>query len=452
VRRCPARSESLPASEPLARALDARLARAQSESRLPSLSAAVFRAGDVLWSSALGVANAELRAEATPDTQYRVGSITKTFTAAAVLQLRDTGELTLDTPVGDLIPDCPHPGPTVRRLLAHLSGIQREPAGEVWESLDLPERDEMLARLDEAEQVLEPGQHWHYSNLGFVLLGEVVERVSNTPYRDYLAERILRPLGLARTTFSPEEPAAQGYFVDPFSDAVRPEPPVDLRGTAAAGQLWSTTGDLARWASFLADPDPAVLAPATAEEMRAVQAIAEPERWLRGWGLGLELNRRGDRVWAGHGGAMPGHLASFVFRARERAGAVVLSNTGSAFDPTGLALDLGGLLLEHEPPPSEPWAPGEPPPEEVAPLLGRWWSEGHPFELSWRGGRLEGRSPELPGWQPPSVFAPEGTDMYRTVSGRERGELLRVVRDDGGAVVKLYWATYPFTREPRSFG
>jgi CubicO group peptidase (beta-lactamase class C family) len=439
-------------SEELARALAARLVSAQANSRLPSVNAAVFRDGEVIWSQALGLADVDAAVGATPDTQYRVGSITKTFTAAAVLQLRDQGRVTLETTIGEIVPDCPHPGPSVRRLLAHLSGIQREPAGEVWESLELPERDEMLARLDEAEQVLDPGRHWHYSNLGYVLLGELVERVSGLPYREYVAERLLRPVGLARTTFAPEEPASRGYFVHPFSDAVRAEPPVDLRGTAAAGQLWSTASDLARWGSFLSVPDPEVLAPETAEEMRAVQALAEAERWLRGWGLGLELNRRGDRVWAGHGGAMPGHLASLVFRASERIGAVVLANTGAEFDPTGLALDLGELLAEHEPPAPDPWRPGEPPPEEVAWILGRWWSEGSPFDFAWRAGRLEGRSPELPAWQPPSVFAPDGPDRYRTVSGRERGELLRVVRDEQGVPVKLYWATYPFTRSPQSFG
>lgn len=439
-------------SEELDRALAARLARAQAERRLPSVSAAVFRDGEVVWARALGLANADDEAEATPETQYRVGSITKTFTAVAVLQLRDEGRLTLETTLGDVLPDSPHPGPTVRRLLAHMAGIQREPPGEVWESLELPERDQVLEQLDEAEQVLEPGRYWHYSNLGFVLLGEIAERVSETPYREYLAGRVLGPLGLSRTTFAPEEPAAQGYFVDPFSDAVRSEPPVDLRGTAAAGQLWSTTGDLARWGSFLSDPDPAVLAPETAEEMRAVQAIAEQERWLRGWGLGLELNRRGDRVWAGHGGAMPGHLASLVFRAQERVGAVALTNTGAALDPTGLALDLADLALEHEPAAPAAWRPAPAPPEAVAGIIGRWWSEGHPFDLSWRDGRLEARSPDLPDWQPPSVFGPDGDDRYRTVSGRERGEVLRVVRDDQGVPVKLYWATYPFTRWPGSFG
>jgi hypothetical protein len=89
---------------------------------------------------------------------------------------------------------------------------------------------------------------------------------------------------------------------------------------------------------------------------------------------------------------------------------------------------------------------------EIAQLLGRWWSEGDESIFSWRGGRLEARLADAPSGREPSVFEREGEDLYRVVSGRERGETLRVVRDESGEVVKLYWATYPFTRTPEVFG
>ena len=88
----------------------------------------------------------------------------------------------------------------------------------------------------------------------------------------------------------------------------------------------------------------------------------------------------------------------------------------------------------------------------MVPLLGRWWSEGDETIFSWRHGRLEARFATAPPEREPSVFEPEGDDRFRTVSGRERGEVLRIVRDEAGAVVKLYWATYPFTRTPELFG
>ncbi|MGI8606720.1 MAG: serine hydrolase domain-containing protein, partial [Gaiellaceae bacterium] len=181
----------MPAStvpEPLVRELRTRVLRIQKEQRLPSVTAAVARNGELLWSEAVGVANQDAGAAATPDTQYRVGSITKTFTAVSVMQLRDAGELALDDTLGDHIDEAAHPGPTIRRILSHHSGLQREPAGELWETMQPPTVDELLDRLAEAEQVLQPGRHFHYSNLGFALLGEVVARRSGRTYVEHVQE------------------------------------------------------------------------------------------------------------------------------------------------------------------------------------------------------------------------------------------------------------------------
>ena len=126
------------------------------------------------------------------------------------MQLRDAGALGLDDRLGDHIEEAAHPGPTIRRLLAHSSGLQREPVGDIWETLESPTIEELLARLGEAEQVLEPGRWWHYSNLAFALLGEVIARRAEEPYRDVVQARILDRLGLARTTWDPVEPRACG--------------------------------------------------------------------------------------------------------------------------------------------------------------------------------------------------------------------------------------------------
>jgi CubicO group peptidase (beta-lactamase class C family) len=442
----------LRASDQLAAELRKLAAAAQSERRVPSISAAVFRAGEVVWSDAIGLADAEAGRDATPETQYRIGSITKTFTAAAVMQLRDAGELDLDDRLGDHVPESAHAAPTLRRLLSHLSGLQREPPGDIWESLEAPERDAFLASLADAEQVLKPGERWHYSNLAFSLLGEVVARRSGTTWQEYVESRLLAPLGLARTSLLPQEPVAQGYYVQPYSETVAREAHVDMRGVGASGQLWSTTGDLARWASCLAGAHPDVLAAGTSEEMHVPQAMMDLDRWTVGWGIGLELVREGERVWAGHGGAMPGHLAGLVFRRQEQVGAAVLTNTGAQFEPSTLAVRLAEKALELEPVSGEVWRPEEAPPAEVEAVLGRWWSEGHEFVFRWRGGRLEAKAEAAPAWKEPAVFAPDGADSYRTVSGRERGERLRVVRDEAGEVVRLYWATYPMTRSPEVFG
>jgi hypothetical protein len=225
---------------------------------------------------------------------------------------------------------------------------------------------------------------------------------------------------------------------------------MSMGGTNAAGGLWSTTDDLARWGSFLAEPSGDVLTAESARQMHVLQALVDAESWTSGHGLGLQLWRRGERTYAGHTGGFPGYVSIVAWSPKERAGAVVLTNSGSWPKLGETGLRLAETVLDELPDEREAWRPGGRPPEEVEELLGRWWSEGSEFVFSWREGRLEAQTAE-PSVLPPAVFEPEGPDRWRTVSGRERGELLRAVRDDDGTLVKLYWATYPFTRAPASF-
>jgi len=424
---------------------------AQRAYRLPSISAAVFRGDELVWSEAIGLADVEGRVEATPDTQYAIASITKTFTAVSVLQLRDEGKLDLDDPLAKHLPEATHEQPTLRRMLAHASGLQREPPGEIWESLTFPEEAELLAGLAETEPVLPPMAAWHYSNLAYALLGIVVSRLSGMPFRDYVSERLFDPVGLERTKWGPGGGAALPYFVDPYSDAVQREPVLELGGKGGESGLYSTTADLARWGAFLCDPDESVLKASSVAEMHDLNVMAEAD-WTLGWGLGLELWRRGERIFAGHTGGYPGFLSFLGCARRDGVGAILLTNTSHwpKLSPTGL--DLAEAALEELAPALDPWTPEDAPPAEIAPMLGRWWSEGSETIFSWRRGRLEARLATAPPERDPSVFEQEAEDRFRVVSGRERGESLRVVRDEAGEVVRLYWATYPFTRTPEVFG
>ena len=431
--------------------LDGILRRAQATQRAPGVSAAVFREREHLWSGAVGWADVEAGREATPDTRYPIASITKSFVAVAVMQLRDAGALALDDQIQRYLPEAPA-GPTIATLLSHASGLQREVPGSGWETLEFPSLEAILGSLGEVELVLEGGGEWHYSNLGFVLLGEVVARLSRIPIERYVDERILRPLGLVETTWAPADPAARGYLTHPFADAVLDEPAdLDRPGLAAAGGLWSTTGDLARWGGFLHEPDPEVLAPETLAEMRRLRVMAEPQRWSRGWGLGLILNRFGDRVFVGHEGGSMGAVSSLLVEQESGVGAVVLANTTAGFDPIAVAAELAGAVLDADEE-VEPWRPGASAPPELEGVLGRWWSEGSELVFSWRDGHLEARGAGAPEWRRPAVFERVDGDRFRTVSGRERGELLEIVRDGDGTPTKLYWATYACTRDPRPFG
>ena len=438
-----------PAPDAVLAALRHRVAREQAERRLPSVSAAAFRDGEVVWAEALGLANVEEERAATPSTQYAIASITKTFVAAAVMQLRDADALGLDQPIGDHLDELPHRTPPLRSLLAHLSGLQRESPGNAWETLEFPTREEVLASLAESEQVLPTGERWHYSNLAYVLLGEVIERVSGVSYDEYIASRLLEPLGLSETTWEPTAAAAMGYYVHPYTDSAVPERRIEKRGLGAAGGLWSTTGDLARWGAFLAAPDESVLARRTVDEMATFHALADPERWSLGWGLGLMLVRRDERILAGHTGGTVGFVSGLFVLRDARIGAVALMNSSAARDPVLLVSDLAVEVAERWPADPDEWRPRDPAPPELESLLGTWWAEGSPVTLRFANGRLELAEPE---GRFAAIFEPDGDDRFRVVSGAEHGELLRVVRDEHGAAVKLYWATYPMFRTPGPFG
>jgi CubicO group peptidase (beta-lactamase class C family) len=314
----------------------------------------------------------------------------------------------------------------------------------MWVSGEAPTIDELLAAMDSYELVLPAARAHHYSNLAFALLGEVVARRSELPYTEYVDDRILRPLALERTTWQPAEPYAQGYLVDEYARTALREPHTDLRGAAAAGQLWSTVGDLSAWASFLANGRDGILDAATVEEMWFPQVMVNPDRWDRGWGLGLELLNRDGKVFGGHGGAMPGHLAGMYVHRESGVGAVVLTNSGTRASTTDAALELATTTLEQWPPDTAPWHPEAEPPAAVRSLLGRWWSEGNEFVFTWEKERLHARAVGAPAWVQPSVFA-EVDGGYRVATGRERGERLRVDGD------RLIWAGYVFTRTQQPF-
>ena len=434
------------APEALTAELEQLVRREQRDKRLPSIAAAVTRAGEPVWETAVGAADVRAEREATPDTQYRVGSITKTFTAAAIMQLRDAGKLDLEDRLDAYIEGAAHV-PTLRRLLSHTSGLQRETHDDAWLRAQFAAVPELVETFDRAEQVLPPGARFHYSNLAFALLGIVVERVSGVPYREYVEQRLLRPLGLARTSFDPQEPAATGYLVQPYVEGAWEETPVQTGAWIAAGQLWGTVRDLCRWAAFLAEPDESVLRRETVAEMRTVQSIDDHSRWTGGYGLGLMLRRQGERIFAGHGGSMPGFIAGVYVSPSDKVAAAVLTNSSSAA-VGDLVLALVAATAARWPVPPEPWRVEQPPPDEVVPLLGIWFMEGDQVVIRWRDGALEARFPDDPEWAEPAVLRREGDDRWRIASGWEHGELLRVERDGGGIVTRLVLAGYPVTREP----
>lgn len=442
--------------------LERMVRRVQADGRVPAVSAALHRADRPPWTCAVGGTGND--GVLGPETLFRIGSVTKTFTAVLVLQCRDAGLLDLDDPVGRHLDVPAHGELTVRRLLSHTSGLQREPHGDVWDTLAAPDVDALLADLARAERVLPPARRYHYSNLGMALLGQLVARLRGGSWAEVLGERVLAPLGLTATADRPGPAAATGFLIDAYSDEAHPEPPTDFGAVGPAAQLWSTASDMARWAAFLADPaalDPAgaVLAPATLDEMRWPLTVTDETSWGAGFGLGLILVPQGERVvHVGHDGAMPGFLAAVYGRrggdgTAGAMGAAVLGSSGTGVQVMDLPHRLLAASAEHDPADVEPWRPGEPAPAHLRGMLGRWWGEGFEYVFGWYDGALRARGADDPAGKPPAVFAPvpDRPDVFRTVSGREVGELLRLTRDADGTVVRLHWATYRFTRAQETF-
>lgn len=433
-----------------ARELDRLVRQAQHDWRTPGLSAGVVRDGRLVWSSHVGSGRLEPGVPATDDTQYMIGSVTKTFTALIIMALRDEGKLSLDAPLSTFLPGTRHGGVTIRQMLAHASGMQREPVGRIWESLDAPDRERLLAGLEEAEQVLPAHFAFHYSNLAYALLGQVVERLEGRSWQESVTTRILGPLEMRRTTLEPEESTrAFGYYVHPHTGIAVQEPRFVLNATAPLGGLWSTVADMCRYAAFVADPVEEVLAPDTVEEMCRPLIMTDLEGWSRAYGLGFDLQRIGERVMAGHGGAMPGYLTGLRVRRRDGVGAVVFANTTAGATTVTLAGTLAETMLDAEPALAETWSPATPQPQ-LAGVLGSWWTEGEEVVFEVRGDDLWSRMPGMPAMAD-TRFAPEDADRFRAVEGRERGELLEVVRDGHGTVTRMYFATYAMTREPKAF-
>jgi CubicO group peptidase (beta-lactamase class C family) len=414
-----------------ARTLLARTARVQREGRAPSLVAGVVRDGGLAWSAGRGDV-----AEPHTDVQYRLGSISKTVTAVVVMRLRDEGRLHLDDALDRHLPGTPLGDRTIGQLLSHLAGASAESPGGWWERTPGGSLAELGLGKDDV--VLGAARRFHYSNLGFGLLGELVARMRGTTWEDVVAAEVLAPLGMSRTTPRPVAPAAEGRAVHPWADVVLPEPEHHAGVMAAAGQLWATLADLGRFAAFLLGDTGDVLSPGTLEEMAVPAGVDSSATGWAAYGLGLQVLRLGGRTVVGHGGSMPGFLAGVFVDREEQAGAVSLANTTSGLDAVvfGLLEDLRAA----EPRIVEPWTPSPSP----VPLdrLGVWFWGPAPYVLRSVGGGLLHLGPLPGGSGRASRFTPADDGSWRGLDGYFAGERLRIAEDH------LDLDTFVFTRTP----
>ncbi|MFF2327599.1 MULTISPECIES: serine hydrolase domain-containing protein [unclassified Streptomyces] len=426
------------------RALLHRIATAQSEGRAPGLVAAVQRQGKVVWNGSRSCVDGHAP---DADTQFRIGSLTKTFTAVLVLRLHDEGLLDLDDPLEKHLPGTGVDGVTVRQLLGHSAGLSAEAPAPWWERTPGTLRPELPDVLGENRRMHAPGRRHHYSNPGYTVLGSLIEKVRGTSWSEVLQHEILEPLGMHRTSVRPQAPHAGGWAVHPWADVMLPEPAEDLGLMAPAGQLWSTTDDLLRFAAFLVQGDDRVLCAASVKQMREPSAPAESGDWESAYGLGLQIGRKEGRTLLGHTGSLPGFLAALWISVEDDVAAVVLTNTTSGLMVGGVAADLVKIVADAEPRIPEPWRPLPEVDEELLALTGPWYWGTHAnvLRLTSDAG-LELRPLRGNGRGARFTAQPDGT--WIGLHGYYAGETLRVVRNGDGSVNHLDLGSFVFTREP----
>ncbi len=433
------------------RLLDVRLARAQADQRVPSIVAGLARDGELVWTGSRGQVHGRA-----PDagTQYRAGSITKTFTAVVVMRMRDDGELRLSDPIGAHL-DLASAGAadevasmTIGHLLSHAAGLRAETAGPWWERTPGADLESLAtSSLGSDAARFRPGRQHHYSNVGYALLGSMIASKAGQPWFEVISSELLAPLGMTRTTPRPQGQAASGYAVHPYADVLLAEPEHDAEAMAPAGQLWTTITDLARFARFLAGDSDGIISPLTLAEMREPAALwpSAGQPWTAAYGFGLQLWNGGGTDYYGHTGSMPGFQAILQITDAPGTDTVLVTCNSTTGFGHSLAGDLLRILAAEE-----PYLPAEWQPAEVEPglldLLGGWFWGPAPFTLSLSGDELE-LSMSGAGGRGMRFGRDEGGN-WRGIDGYMAGEPLSIIPGSDGRVLALDIGSFIYTRTP----
>ena len=388
------------------------------------------------------------------DTIYSICSISKLFTAIAVMQQRDLGRLSLRDPVAHHLPwfdmELAHAdqGPArIRGLLTHSSGLPRESDFPYWVDADFPfpTREEIIERLAQQQTLYPADTRYQYSNLGLTLAGEIVAKVADQPYGEYVRQEILDPLGMSDTRpFLPTElhgkQMAVGYSGFGRNRTREPVPPFDTRGIGPAAGFTSTVSDLAafaRWQFRTLAGEDSVLDPNTLREMQRV-AWVDPN-WKVTAGIGFGVIQRNGDTRVGHGGACPGYITSFNMFPKHKIAAIALTNAGDG--PAGYITDamlkqIGDALRKAE--------KAKPEPAEQTVALTEY--SGNYSSAHWGGEtavRVWGdklaliRLPARTIGDIDKLKRVEGDVFVRIDKDGEEREPVEFVRDDAGAVMGM---------------
>jgi CubicO group peptidase (beta-lactamase class C family)/D-alanyl-D-alanine dipeptidase len=316
----------------VARNLDRFIRHEMADKELPALSIALVEGQNVVWARGFGVANPKDSTPATARTVYRVGSVSKLFTDIGVMQLVERGVLDLDAPVTRYVSDFHPTGPgasaiTLRQLMSHRSGLVREPPVGHYFDNSVPSLQATVRSLSDTRLVYRPGTRTKYSNAGIAVVGLAVATAGQNRFPQYLAENVLRPMGLHDSAFEPDSsiaPRVAQASMWTLDHRAFPAPTFEL-GMAPAGSMYSTVLDLGRFMSVLfargRTSNGQVLSAKSLEQMWTPQFAARGAR--TGFGLGFDISSLDGRRVVRHGGAIYGFATELAALPDDSVGVVV---------------------------------------------------------------------------------------------------------------------------------
>ncbi len=326
--------------------------KALATTGVPSASLAVVKGGQIAYLQAYGDARLDPRTPASPAMRYSIGSISKQFTAAAMLMLVEEGKLSLDDPVSKYVPGLTRGSEvTIRELLSHTSGYQDYwPQDYVMPMMLKPvTAEEILDRWGHIPLDFDPGTKWQYSNTNYVIAGVIVERVSGMPLWALLGKRVFTPLGMKSVTDTNDGALPQSDPGGYFRYALGPLHPAPKEGKGwmfAAGELAMTAEDLAKWDISMINQT--VLKPTSYREMETVVLLKNGAPTRYGLGVGVAMVS-GHRVLE-HGGEVSGFTAENIVLPDDKIAIVVLTNQDAAEAASQIATQLRSALLKSESP------------------------------------------------------------------------------------------------------
>jgi CubicO group peptidase (beta-lactamase class C family) len=327
-----------------------------AKDNIGSVTIGVVSGGTLVWTKSYGLADMEKKIPASRESVYRIGSITKQFTALMFLQLIQDKKVRLSDPVEKFFPEVNRvqgriagaPAITLVQLATMTSGLSREPEdlptylkGPVsdWEKV-------MISALPKVKYDFEPDTRYQYSNIGYAILGAALSRAAGQPFTQFVQQRIFTPLEMTTSAFEPNARIranlTKGYAVNQGGrvDAETPAREHEGRGYKVPnGAMYTTVGDLAKFVAFELGEGPASVLPKEVWQENLTRVNSSNGSLSSGYGVGFQISRRGEMIAVGHGGSVAGYNAAAQFDPASRTGVIVLRNVG------GGAFNVGNLCI-----------------------------------------------------------------------------------------------------------